>query len=128
MSEQHKAALAAGRSEGAAVRRYIEALGTRQHRRGRPRNVTSERLVAVESELGSADPLRRLLLLQERRSLTAQLEQAEVESDVQELEDGFGQVAASYAARKGIDYATWREAGVPAAVLRCAGITRRREA
>jgi len=128
MSEEHKSALAAGRSEGAAVRRYLEALGNRQHRRDRPRKAASERLVAVENELAGADPLRRLLLLQERRTLTAQMEQAEVESDAQELEDGFVQVAASYARRKGIDYATWREAGVPAAVLRRAGIARRREA
>jgi hypothetical protein len=34
------------------------------------------------------------------------------------------EVAASYSARQGISYDAWREIGVPAAVLREAGVSR----
>ena len=40
------------------------------------------------------------------------------------LEAGFVRSAKAYGERKGISYAAWREQGVPAAVLRQAGITR----
>ena len=44
------------------------------------------------------------------------------------LELGFVEHAASYSDRKGVSYTAWREFGVPASVLRTAGIkeTRRR--
>ena len=41
MSEDHKTALAQGRSEGRAVRRYLEALEAHKPRRGRKRTVES---------------------------------------------------------------------------------------
>jgi len=40
------------------------------------------------------------------------------------LESEFVQIAASYGARQGISYSSWREIGVPAAVLEQAGIAR----
>lgn len=55
---------------------------------------------------------------------------AEVASgdDLDALEKGFVEHAKSYSERKGVSYTAWRQAGVPAAVLREAGIreTRRR--
>ena len=42
------------------------------------------------------------------------------------LETAFVDVAKSYSERQGIGYQSWREVGVPAAVLSRAGITRRR--
>ena len=68
MSEQHKAALALGRTEGRAIRRYLEALEAHKPKRGRKRTreTITKRLAAVESEIGNADPLRRLKLVQER--------------------------------------------------------------
>lgn len=44
--------------------------------------------------------------------------------DLSELEDDFVGAAADYGSRRGLTYAAWREAGVPPAVLRRAGITR----
>ncbi len=44
--------------------------------------------------------------------------------DMDALEEGFVSSAAGYSERKGISYAAWREAGVPAAVLKRAGISR----
>jgi hypothetical protein len=44
--------------------------------------------------------------------------------DISALENGFVAVGKSYSARQGISYATWREIGVDAAVLKRAGISR----
>jgi hypothetical protein len=47
---------------------------------------------------------------------------------IEDLSAGFVEHARSYSERKGISYTTWRKAGVPAGLLRQAGIaeTRRR--
>src|ERR687894_3275888 len=76
MSNQHKAALAEGRDQGRAVRRYLEALEAHRPRRGRKRTPESmkKRLIAVENELLTADPLKRLHLIQERLDLQSALE------------------------------------------------------
>lgn len=44
--------------------------------------------------------------------------------DVAERKEAFVNAAAAYGARRGISYTAWRAAGVPAAVLRRAGISR----
>jgi hypothetical protein len=44
--------------------------------------------------------------------------------DLADLEKDFVKNAKSYSKRKGISYAAWREAGVPAALLKDAGIGR----
>jgi hypothetical protein len=44
--------------------------------------------------------------------------------DLAGVEAEFVAAAKSYGARKGISYATWREAGVSSAVLKKAGISR----
>lgn len=126
MSDEHKAALAEGRNQGRAVRRYLEALEAHKPRRGRKRTPESiqKRLRKIESELENADALKRLQLIQERLDLTAELETAEAKVDLSELEQGFVDAAAAYSARKGISYAAWRELGVDAAVLKRAGISR----
>ena len=46
--------------------------------------------------------------------------------DVTELEKDFVKVAKAYGARKGIEYTSWRAAGVSAGVLQEAGISRTR--
>lgn len=125
MSDEHKAALAEGRRQSRALKRYLEALGTR--RPGRP--VTPEtltnRLERVELRIGEeTDPLKRLDLIQQRIDLETQLAQLADAADLEALEDGFVEYATAYSARKGISYTAWREAGVPAAVLKRAGIRR----
>lgn len=126
MSEEHKAALARGRSEGAAVRAYLEALETHRPKRGRKRTVEGikAKLESIASELESATGIAKLDLMQERRDLEKELQEREEIVDISSLEQGFISVAKDYGDRKGIEYATWREFGVSAAVLKSAGIKR----
>jgi hypothetical protein len=126
MSKEHKAALAEGRDQGRSVRRYLEALEANKPRRGRKRSPESlkKRLDAIETEIASADPLKRVHLVQERSDLQQALETSASNVDIDELESDFVKAAAPYSERKGITYSTWREVGVPAAVLEKAGIKR----
>jgi hypothetical protein len=126
MSPEHKEALAIGREQGRAVRRYLEALEAHRPKRGRKRTTESikRRLADIESRLPTADPLSRLQLVQERMNLQAELAGKENAVDLGALEDAFVKAAKDYGRRKGIAYAAWREAGVDAAVLRAAGIRR----
>jgi hypothetical protein len=126
MTADHKAALAIGRSQGLAVRRYLQALEENKPRRGRRPSVeaTEKALAEIDQKLASADPLRRLHLIQERKDLQARLSNAGQSVDLSALEDAFVKGAAEYGSRKGISYESWREVGVPAEVLRRAGISR----
>jgi len=126
MSDEHKAALAAGRTMGRAVKRYLEALETNRPKRGRKRTKDSitARLEAIEDALTSADPVKRVSLIQERLDLQDELASMDNTIDMGELEDGFAEVAKAYSESKGLSYTAWREAGVPADVLRRAGISR----
>jgi hypothetical protein len=126
MSDEHKAALAEGRNQGRAVRRYLEALEAHKPKRGRKRTTESiqRRLDRIDAELAQADPLRRLQLIQERLDLTAELETTHAKVDLTGLEQDFADAAGAYSRRKGISYAAWRELGVDAAVLKRAGISR----
>ncbi|MET0903298.1 MAG: hypothetical protein ABWZ52_08660 [Acidimicrobiales bacterium] len=126
MSDEHKAALAEGRNQGRSVRRYLEALDAHKPKRGRKRTAESmqKRLDKIDVELVSADPLKRLQLIQERLDLTQELDAAGQTVDLSGLEQDFVDAAAAYSARKGISYAAWRELGVEPAVLKRAGIGR----
>jgi len=126
MTNAHKAALAEGREQGRAVRRYLEALEAHKPKRGRKRTPESiqKRLAAIEEKLPEADPLSRLQLVQERMDLERQVAAADPAVNLSELEAEFVSAAPAYGQRKGITYAAWREAGVDAAVLRRAGIRR----
>jgi hypothetical protein len=126
MSDEHKAALAAGRAEGRAVKDYLEALEQHKPKRGRRRTADSikTRLDRIDKELASADPVKRLSLIQERLDLLAELRGMEESVDLSAVEAAFVKAAKGYGERKGISYAAWREVGVPPAVLKSAGITR----
>ncbi|MER3452768.1 MAG: hypothetical protein C4344_03620 [Acidimicrobiia bacterium] len=128
LTPEHKTALVMGREQGAIVRQYLNELEANKPRRGRKRTPESikKRLAAIEEKLPTADPLERVHLIQERKNLQRELReiQARASTDMAALEDKFVTVAKDYSERKGISYATWREAGVPAAVLKRAGIRR----
>ncbi len=126
MSDSHKAALAEGREQGRAVRRYLEALELHRPKRGRKRTAESveKRLAAIEQGLPTADPLSRVQLFQERMDLSGSLASNDNAVDMAALEDGFVAAAGPYGLRKGITYAAWRQAGVDASLLRRAGIGR----
>jgi len=126
MSDGHKEALARGREEGRAVRRYLEAIEHQRPRRGRRRTPESiaRRLATVKKEVAVADPLARLHLLQEQADLEGELARLTAAEDLAALEKAFVKVAKDYGRRKGIGYNAWRATGVAAAVLARAGITR----
>jgi hypothetical protein len=126
MSAEHKAALAKGREEGRAVRRYLVALEEQKPRRGRKRTPESvkRRLDVVDRELAGADPLTRLHLLQEREDLSAELARNDASDDLVDAEKAFVRVAGAYGRRKGIGYSAWRAVGVSVSVLEKAGISR----
>jgi uncharacterized protein YicC (UPF0701 family) len=126
LTDQHKAALARGRVEGRAVRAYLEALRGNKPKRGRRRTSESikKRLDSINEQLKTADPLTEVRLVQERRDLTTEMEGLKSNVDMKSIEDAFVKVAANYSKRQGISYASWREVGVPAAVLTKAGLTR----
>jgi hypothetical protein len=126
MTDEHKAALERGRAEGRTVRDYLEGVRSTKPKRGRkrtPESITS-RLQKIEEELSDASAIDELQLVQERRDLTAELEQMDTGVDLAALEDAFVGVAKAYSERKGISYASWRDVGVPAATLKRAGISR----
>jgi uncharacterized protein YicC (UPF0701 family) len=126
MSDEHKAALAEGRSQGRAVRNYLEALEATKPKRGRKRTPDSikKRLEAIDAALADADKLTELKLRQERVNLERELEAGSVAIDLTSLERDFAAVASKYGQRQGITYQVWRDTGVPAAVLKKAGISR----
>ena len=126
MSNEHKQALAEGREQGRGVRLYLEALDKNRPKRGRKRtsDSISKRLETIEQRLPEADPLTRLHLIQERLNLQTELEGLKAKTDLTDLEQAFIVAAKSYGERKGITHAAWRALGVPADVLRKAGISR----
>lgn len=128
MSDAHKAALAVGREEGRAVRRYLEALDAHRPRPGRKRTLeTVERqLNETRDRLVDSTAVDRVHLLQRRLDLDHELARMRRNGDVDldELEAAFTGALAGYSTRKKISYAAWREVGVPARVLRAAGMTR----
>ncbi|MBI2708263.1 MAG: hypothetical protein HYX34_01005 [Actinobacteria bacterium] len=106
--------------------RYLAALDAHKPKRGRKRTAESikARLDRIEDQLKQADPLNAVHLRQERTDLRNELASQQAKLDLSDLEDEFVRAAKGYSERKGISYGTWRESGVPAAVLKRAGIGR----
>jgi hypothetical protein len=128
MSVEHKQALAVGREESRAVRRYLEALEAHKPKRGRKRTAEGiqSRLRQIDGRLPNADALSRVHLVQERINLQAELASRDDTVDLKSLEDAFVGAARGYGERKGLTYAAWRAAGVDPTILRRAGVPRTR--
>src|SRR3954468_12374829 len=99
MTDQHKAALAEGRSEGRAVKNYLEALQQNRPKRGRRRTPDSikKRLTAIDSSYADGSALQQLQLAQERMDLQRELETMGNKVDLSALEGDFVKTASSYA-------------------------------
>lgn len=128
MTQAHKDALAEGRRQGHAVRKYLEWLD-RDKKRG-PK-VSPDRLKARIEDLqdqidAQEDPQLRLELVQQRLDAERDLANREDEENLDDIVADFVRIAKSYSDRKGITYTAWRELGVPASVLRDAGVPRTR--
>jgi DNA-binding phage protein len=126
MTDDHKAKLAEGRTQGRAIRNYLDAVAATKPKRGRKRTPDSikKRIDVIEKELETADALKALNLRQERRDLLGELGAMNETVNLDDVEKDFVAAAKGYSERRGISYEVWREAGVPAEVLKKAGISR----
>jgi hypothetical protein len=117
--------LADGRRQGKAVRDYLTALQTSSSKpRGRrPAQSPEEIQAKLDAE---PDPVKRLDLIQKRLDVEERLAAENDSRDLEALEEDFVAAVKPYAERKGLSYTALREAGVPAAVLKRAGIARTR--
>jgi hypothetical protein len=89
----------------------------------RSRAKLEQRRAQVEEWLREeSSPIRQVELIQRRLDIDAQLAQADQAERLAELEEAFVNVAASWAKRSGISSAALREVGVPASVIRRAGL------
>lgn len=126
MTEEHKAALAEGRRQGRVVRDYLRALeaDSKPGRKADPERLKS-RINDLEQQIEEeSNPANRVSLVQRRIDLENELDSLEEAEDIDALEKEFVGVAADYGERKNLGYTAWREVGVPAKVLKRAGITR----
>lgn len=129
MSEEHKSALAKGRKEARAIKAYLQALEARKPGRPVSKDSLQRRMEKVNEKLEVSDnPLESVDLIQSKLDIEKALSEVENAQDLQTLQAGFIEHVGSYSERKGVSYTAWREFGVPASVLKEAGIkeTRRR--
>ena len=128
VSEEAKSARALGQAQGRTVSGYLSALDLTKPKRGRQRSTEKmqSRIDELPDEIAQAKPLKRVHLIQELMDLQAELAKEEETVDISEVESEFIAIAAEYSGRKGISYAAWREVGVPASVLKAAGVARTR--
>lgn len=129
MTEEHKQALAKGRNEARAIKAYLKALQARGPGRPVNRETLEKRLASLNEKIeASNDPLKSVDLIQSRLDTEDALASVGDAKSFEDLEAGFVSHVKSYSERKKVSYTAWREFGVPAAVLRNAGVpeTRRR--
>jgi hypothetical protein len=129
LSASHKQALAEGRTMSATVDRYLSAVNTPK-RRGRKvsRDALVERLAEARARAKSATGVEKVLAAQDVRDLQARIADMNDASgnDIKSLEAAFVKIAKRFGENRGIGYGAWRDAGVPATVLKKAGVARTR--
>lgn len=120
MTDEHKTAMAEGRTDALAVRYYLEALAkTNQNDSVK----IARKLARVEAQLEKPDltPVQKLRLLQDKKDLKRDLARSQ-KGISEETERKFIECAARYSEKYGIERSTWREMGVPKRVLDLAGV------
>ena len=129
MSAAHKRALAEGRQSAAVVDRYLAALHVPK-RRGRQVSLATlqQRLATVEVDIKKTAGTARLFAAQQARDLRTRIAALAntATTDIKKLEADFVKVAKTFSERRGISYGAWRDAGVPAQVLKRAKVPRTR--
>ena len=126
ISVEQKSAMAVGRVQGRAVNTYLTMLQENKPKRGRKRTPESiqKRLDAIAEEIETAQPATVVQLVAEQRQLSTDLKKLDTVHNTDEAEEAFVEVAKEYSKRKNIPYPVWRKVGVPADVLKRAGIPR----
>ena len=124
LTQEHKDAMVKASAENKAVKVYLESLDSSGRRPGRKRSPEKmrARLGEIAGQIESASPMKRVTLVQERIDIERSLAQQTDDPDLAPAEDAFVEVAAAFSTRKGISKKAWREVGVPAAVLKRAGV------
>jgi hypothetical protein len=128
-TDEQKAAASTTRVRTIVARRYLGLLEAREASRRPGRRATPEsvraRLETVNHALATEDlgKIERLELVQERIALEEKLADLEADDGFDEAEQAFIEHAYDWAVDKGFTYSALREVGVPAAVLRAAGIS-----
>jgi transposase-like protein len=122
--EEGSSSPAAARAESATVGRYLDVLARKSPQGRRTPEFMEARLGEVKAALVDASPYDRVILTQERLDLQRDLAQRITPDDIAHAEKGFIDVGASWARRKGVGYEALRIGGVPAEVLKQAGIPR----
>jgi hypothetical protein len=129
LSAAHKRALAEGRTMSATVDRYLSAVNTPK-RRGRKvsKSALEQRLAEARIKAKSATGVEKVLAAQDVRDLQSRIANMSVASggDIKSLEAAFVKIAKRFGENRGIGYGAWRDAGVPAVVLKKAGVPRTR--
>lgn len=116
MSEENKAKVQEGMAQGRAIRQYLELVNTETFRKRGPRARSAE---AIQLQISLAlDPVERLKLRSQYR------EALEIEMTEADLVKAFLEHVVPFSERYGVTYGDWREEGVPASILKEAGITR----
>jgi hypothetical protein len=128
LSAAHKRALAEGRTMS-TVDRYLSAVNTPKQRGRKVSKATlTQRLAAARERAKSTTGVEKVLAAQEVRDLQNKLASLNAASgtDVKSLEAEFVRIAKKFGENRGIGYGAWRDAGVPAVVLKKAGVARTR--
>jgi hypothetical protein len=129
LSASHKQALAEGRTMSATVDRYLSAVNTPK-RRGRKvsKSALVERLAEARARAKAATGVDKVLAAQDVRDLQTRISNMSAASgtDIKSLEAAFVKIAKRFGENRGIGYGAWRDAGVPATVLKRAGVARTR--
>ena len=97
MSDEHKAALARGRAEATSIKAYL-AVATMPKKRGRQvtRSSLEEKIVSLDEKVSAEnDPLARVELIQARIDTQRALDDLGSAADLEALEPGFVEHAAS---------------------------------
>jgi len=127
MTEAHKKAIADSRNQARTVEMYLLVLNdnsTGNKGRRLSQSDMKKELAIIDSKIRSRkiSPLEMLKLTQKAMDLRASIAASESNNVVKELEKAFVKVGAAYSARHGIKAQAWRQVGVPASVLKAAGI------
>jgi hypothetical protein len=110
------------RAETNAVAAYLTALKAPKVPARSRANLELRRAQIEQWLSNESSPIREVELIQQRLDIDAQLAQIDQAQRLAELEKVFVEVAASWAKRSGISAAALREVGVPASVLKRAGL------
>lgn len=104
------------------VRYYLESLHAPRPQGKRTREWLTEQVALLPERIHEEqDAVQRLVLQQKLIDCTQDLEA--LEGNGEDVEADFVKVALLFSERRGVSYAAWRAEGVPARVLREAGLS-----